>query len=165
MVCRDKRKMLYTCIILGLVILLSLVVRLGNYVWNVYLARKRLRGATEGERGAQPGFLNGAVQSFSIIIEIFIESGIFPLIPKKMVFHIWHFKNNFSEKMIDSVWFTLGASVAILLAWMVDRCGKRVIEERLARKGRVGEGYCWFTSKITHISVKRKDVKMSYQYF
>ena len=52
MVCRDKRKMLYTCLILGLVILLSLVVRLGNYVWNVYLARKRLRGATEGGSGA-----------------------------------------------------------------------------------------------------------------
>ena len=68
----------------------------------------------------------------------------------------------FQKKMIDSGWFTLGASVAILLAWMVDRCGKRVIEERLARKGRVGEGYCWFTSKITHISVKRKDIKMSY---
>ena len=64
--------------------------------------------------------------------------------------------------MIESGWFAFGASIAILMAWLLDRCGKRFFEERVARKGRVGEGYCWFTSKVTHIAIKRKNVKLSY---
>ena len=64
--------------------------------------------------------------------------------------------------MIEIGWIVCGAAIAILMAWLLDRCVKSFVEERIARKGKLGEGDCWYTSKVSHIGMKRKIVKLSY---